>query len=332
MPSKGKLITAASILAAVMMVAGCGTGQGTTHTAKNKAAATLNLPVSQHYSGPVVATYNGGKLTKEEFTQQYNLQVVLPKMTAQESKTQFLQSYVLFYKYMYGKAVASDKTPVNVAQAKQLTDQYLKQLVGQQYKTQADLDKEMKTLGVTKADYITLAEKGQVLQDYLQQLLKNVKVSDADAKSYYNAHKLDYLQVTVSEILLKTKAQANTIIAELKKDDGKNFAALANKYSQDPGVKTNHGTYANSMAGQFVPHFAEACVTLPIGKIGGPVKTRYGYFAMRVDARKQLPFSQVESSIKQQLLQPAQNAKEQSIIAAAKKALDMKMTVKAADL
>ncbi|MFX4301046.1 peptidylprolyl isomerase [Alicyclobacillus tolerans] len=333
MQSKRTVLLSLATAAVVTLVAGCGAQNAGNHTTQNATPTSLNLPKLPTYSGPTVATYNGGTLTKQEFEQQYNLQVVLPKLTAQESKTQFLQNYILVYKYLYAKAVKADKTPVNVSEAEQLTNQYMSQLVGQDYKTQADLNNEMKKLGITKQDFVTLAEEGQVLQNYLQQELKNVTVSTTDAQNYYNANKLNYLQVTVSEILVKTESQAKSLIAELKKDNGKNFAQLADKYSQDPGVKQNHGTYANATAGQFVPHFAEACATLPIGQISSqPVHTRYGWFVMRVDKRQQLPFSQVESSIKQQLLQQAQNQKETQIMDDAKNNVDVKMTVKSSQL
>jgi foldase protein PrsA len=310
------LATTAVALMSVGLLAGCGNGGGQanqTSSAQNTAAATL--PPARSYSGPVVATYQGGKLTKSELDTEYNLQVVLPGLQQRESKKAFVTYYIVWYKYLYQEAKKQKGITIDVAQANQAADQSLAQLVGQQYKTQQDVNNKMTSLGLNKNDLVRLAAKGQYLQQYLQSQVKGLNVTDAQAQQYYNQHKSDYIQVTVDHILVKTEAEAKKIEAQLKA--GANFKAMADKYSIDPGVKQNHGTYANQLASQFVPAFAKAAETLPIGKISNPVHSQYGYHIMRVDKRTQLSFAQVKSQIDQTLLPQMQNQKEQSIYQAA---------------
>ncbi|MCL6593866.1 MAG: peptidylprolyl isomerase, partial [Alicyclobacillus sp.] len=161
---------------------------------------------------------------------------------------------------------------------------------------------------------------------YLLDQMKTVQVTDQQAQDYYNQHTSDYLQVTVDQILVSSLDQAKNIEAQLKA--GANFQKLADQYSIDPGVKENHGTYSDQLVSSFVPEFAQACKTLPIGQISDPVQTQYGYHILRVDKRTQLSFDQVKDNIKQQLLQQAQNDKEQEIYQSALKAANIQIKVK----
>lgn len=306
-------MSAATILIAGTLVAGCGAVTSPTNTVNqtstatqtaNSAAATpATLPSEPVYTGKAVATYQGGKLTKQELDQQYNLQVALVGLQAKETKKAFLTNYIVLYKYLYAQA-QKDKAlqPVTAAAANQLADQALSQLAQSPYKSQAEVTAKMKSLGVTKNDLVLWAAKEQLLQEYLQ---SQVQVSDAQAQQYYNQHKSDYMLVTVDQVLLKTKAEAEKVQAELKA--GANFATVADKNSIDPSVKQNHGHFANATTGQFVAPFAQACATLPIGQISAPVHSQYGYHIIRVDSRSQLPFAKVKAQIQQQLLPQVQN-------------------------
>lgn len=334
MPNKRKWTVAAlAVLVVGTLAAGCGaavTNQpaNVTNQTANATTAPVSLPPQPTYKGPVVATYLGGKLTKQELNQQYNLQVELVGLQAKETKQAFLTNYVVLYKYLYGQA-QKDKSlqPVTAAAATQLADQALSQLAQSPYKGAAEVDAKMKALGVTKNDLLLWAAKEQLLQEYLQ---SKVKVSDAQAQQYYNQHKTDYMQVTVDQVLLKTVAQAQKVEAELK--TGANFAKVADANSVDPSVKQNHGHFANVTTGQFVAPFAQACATLPIGKISGPVHSQYGYHIIRVDSRAQLPFAKVKDQVKQQLLPQVQNQQLSTIYQQAVTAAKIKVLVKDSEL
>ena len=331
MQNKWRLAAVTVVMAAASVLIGCGPTNNTTNNTTQAGAPTnLNLPKDPTYTGPIVAKFNGGELTKQEFDAEYNLQVVLPGLTSHESKADFLNYYVVWYKYLYAKAIKTAQTPVNTAQAQQLADQSIQQLVGAQFKTKQDVLNKLKSMNLSEDDLVRLAEKGQILQEYLQSQLKGVTVSDKDAEAYYKAHQSDYIQVTVDQILLSSEQKAKQIQAQLKA--GANFAKLADANSIDPSVKQNHGHFADQMASSFVPQFAKACETLPIGQISDPVQTQFGYHILKVDSRKQLSYSQVADQIKQQLLPQAQRAKEQSLFNSAKQSADIKLTVKASDL
>lgn len=133
-------------------------------------------------------------------------------------------------------------------------------------------------------------------------LKKQLEMSDADIQAYYDAHK-DKFQTTgdlysARHILVKVKAndqekEGNTdaeakakvakIQAELKA--GKKLADLAKEYSDDPGSKNNGGLYENFPAEQMVAEFGNAVKSQPIGVVGEPVKTQFGYHLIEVTAK-----------------------------------------------
>ncbi len=335
MQIRRQLAWVAAATLALSTVVGCGTGAGGDNSTGQSVANTANNtaatpPPPKTYTGKTIATFTGGDVKKDELDQLYNLLVVLPGYQDQESKSDFLTYYIVWYKYIYDKAAADKTVKVDVAAARDVAEKSIDQMVGTKFKTKDDVLKAMKDMGVSEDDLVRLAIKGQYIRHYVQNQMKDLKVSDAAVQDYYNKHKDEFTTVTVEHILVNSLADAKKVEGELKA--GADFAKTADKYSKDPGVKENHGKYADSPVTQFVPEFAKAAATLPIGKISDPVHTRYGYHIMRVDKRTVQPFSEVKTAIHDKLLQDMQGKKEQSIYDNAKKAAHIKVLVKESEL
>jgi parvulin-like peptidyl-prolyl isomerase len=83
----------------------------------------------------------------------------------------------------------------------------------------------------------------QLIQDGLyKKVTEDVKVTKSEIRAYYDSHKSQYQQPEsreVRHILVQKKALADQIYGQLK--SGANFAALAKKYSKDPGSAANGG-------------------------------------------------------------------------------------------
>ena len=155
-------------------------------------------------------------------------------------------------------------------------------------------------------------------------LQKKLIVGEAEVKAYYDAHPDRFKQpelASVRHILVSVKqgegqpglsdgdakARVAKIQAELKK--GAKFEALAKQYSDDPGSKENGGLYADGDPSKWVPEFGAAARTQPIGKVGAPVKTQFGYHLMKVEGRKpsrQVPFEEAKEAAEKQAHQERQ--------------------------
>jgi foldase protein PrsA len=144
-----------------------------------------------------------------------------------------------------------------------------------------------------------------VSEELFKKITGDVKVSDKQIREYYDSHKSQYQQPAsrdVRHILVQKKALADQLDAQVKR--GANFAALAKKYSKDPGSASNGGKLTVTK-GQTVPAFDKTAFSLKKGQISQPVKTQYGYHIIQalsgVKPPQKTPLGKVESSIRQQL-------------------------------
>lgn len=112
--------------------------------------------------------------------------------------------------------------------------------------------------------------------------LTEEKVRDAYQKSIALQPKRE--EVRARHILVKTKAEADAIIAQLKK--GADFAKLAQEKSTGPSGK-NGGDLGFFADGQMVPPFSKAAFKLENGQVTDtPVKTQFGYHVIKVEERR----------------------------------------------
>ncbi len=136
-------------------------------------------------------------------------------------------------------------------------------------------------------------------------IMSKNKVTEQEVKDYYNKHKDDFTstsQMRASHILVKTEAEANKVLARLKK--GEKFEEIAKKESLDTASAKNGGDIGFFTRGQLVPEFEKAAAGLKVGELSGPVKTAYGYHIIKVTDKKTGPvveFDRVKDVIFQRL-------------------------------
>jgi peptidyl-prolyl cis-trans isomerase D len=143
------------------------------------------------------------------------------------------------------------------------------------------------------ADYV-VPESAELryAQLTLQQVASTETVSDADVQKAYDKEKsrfvvperrdASHILITIGKNPAAALAQANKVLALAK--SGQNFAALAKKYSQDPGSAPNGGSLGAMDRTGFVAPFTDALFGIKaVGDIVGPVKSQYGYHIIRLD-------------------------------------------------
>ena len=166
---------------------------------------------------------------------------------------------------------------------------------------------QIKTQGLTDEQVRADIRAQIVSEELFKKVTGDVKVTDVEVKAYYDKNKATYVQAEsrdVRHILVKTKALADTIYAQLK--GGADFAALAKKHSEDTGSKANGGKLTVAR-GQTVPEFDKKSFELAVDEISQPVKTQFGYHVIqaltKIKPKSTQPLSQVRETIRQQLLQ-----------------------------
>ncbi|NDG83406.1 MAG: hypothetical protein EBX52_00020 [Proteobacteria bacterium] len=128
------------------------------------------------------------------------------------------------------------------------------------------------------------------------------KVTSQAVKSYFDTHRNRYStdQVHAQHILVSTQAEAQAILAEVKKP-GADFQRIAETRSKDPTAKSTRGDVGYFSRGMFDQAFTEAAFQAKSGEIVGPVKTAFGYHVIRVLDRKtgKLPeYAEVEQAVR----------------------------------
>jgi peptidyl-prolyl cis-trans isomerase C len=154
---------------------------------------------------------------------------------------------------------------------------------------------------------IELARQTILIRQLFADFQEKNPVTDADIKAEYdkfvaaNGGK----EYRARHILVETEAQANAVIASLKK--GAKFEDLAKKQSKDPGSGANGGDLDWAAPGNFVKEFSDAMVALKKGQYTQtPVKSQFGFHVIRLDDEReaQLPkLDEVKPQIAQQLQQ-----------------------------
>jgi len=146
--------------------------------------------------------------------------------------------------------------------------------------------------------------------------------TDEGLRKLYEATKDQYQEdlVCASHILVlagsgsgnavPTDAQYATALTSIKDIQSQitgtsNFAQIATAKSQDTGSATSGGALPCSPRGSYVTEFDTAAWTQPVGVVGEPVKTKFGYHIVLVTARGKLTFEQLKDSLKQSVVENA---------------------------
>jgi len=172
-------------------------------------------------------------------------------------------------------------------------------------------EQQLKDQGLTDKQVRADIRAQVVSEKIFNAVTKDVKVSDADVKAYYEKNEQQFSTPEsreVRHILVKTKAQAEALAAELKA--GGDFAKLAKQHSTDTGSKESGGELTITR-GQTVAPFDKAAFSLAKNEVSAPVKTEFGFHLIEplseVKEASKAPLKEVENDIRQQLLQTKKN-------------------------
>ena len=170
----------------------------------------------------------------------------------------------------------------------------------------AILKKDNLTIDYIKDDF----KKQMIVQKYLIEKMKQIKIDDNGTEQYFKQNKGKYNypeMVRASHILLKTEQEAKEILKQLK--GGADFAKLAETRSIDPSAKENKGDLNFFPKGAMIPEFEKIAFTYPVGKLSGIVKTQFGYHIIKVTDRKEasdVKFEQVKKAVKGEMVKEKQ--------------------------
>jgi parvulin-like peptidyl-prolyl isomerase len=240
-------------------------------------------PLLEQAGDPVIITIGSVKVTKSEYETFIN---ALPPQIQTEAK-----------------GPNKKKVAEQYAELRMMAEEARKRKIDQTAATKAQISFQIDQM---------------LAQILFRDLQATVKVDDAAVQKYYDAHKNEYEEVKARHILVRFKDsrvplregqkelsddEAKAKAGELKKklDAGADFATLAKAESDDTGTGAQGGDLGQFGRGQMVPEFDAAVFTQPIGKVGDPVRSAFGYHLIKVEERKSKALPEMKDQIEKQL-------------------------------
>ena len=255
------------------------------------ATAAFALTLSACSSGGDVASINGQKITRAEFDAKVDSTPQAKGVLNQMAQTILIDQYA-----------RDNHVTVPDAEVKKKEDAIKARCPAGQF------EQILKSQNLTEGDVQRILRQQLIVE---QAVAPQVKVSDADVKAYLdkNHTSLDTpAQARARHILVPDLKTAQQVEAKLKA--GAKFEEVAKQYSTDPSTKDKGGELGFFSKTQMVPAFSNAAFSQPIGAIGGPVKSPFGWHVIQVEQRKPATVATMANSadkIRLQLSQQQEN-------------------------
>jgi foldase protein PrsA len=134
------------------------------------------------------------------------------------------------------------------------------------------------------------------------------ETSDEAVQAYFEANEeaLTAETACVSHILVATREEADEVVALLA--SGEDFATLAAQRSEDTQSGAAGGELGCGPTGQYVEPFDDAMFSQPVGEVGEPVETEFGFHVILVTERTAPTAEEVLAEIEAALAQEVEAA------------------------
>ncbi len=156
-----------------------------------------------------------------------------------------------------------------------------------------------KSIAEIKQNYRDKIRTSLLMQEMQQKILKDIKVSPTDIKTFFNSIDKDSLpyyssEVEVAQLIIEPKVskEAKEIafekINELRARliNGDNFRTIAKIYSDDKGSAVQGGDLGWFGRGMMVPEFEAAAFKTPQDSISKVIETKFGYHIIQPIKRR----------------------------------------------
>ena len=179
-------------------------------------------------------------------------------------------------------------------------DEELERIRDEQFNgSDEELDQFLQESNISEADARRLLRSQLQQPKLLNSVTRGVRFGPEDARRFYDENG-DQFRVpagrTASHILVETEAEADTLSAEVTRE---NFAELAREHSTDDTTASQGGELGPIRRGQLVGPFEEAAFALGDGEISEPVETEFGWHIITVDTTpaQTTPFAESRDAI-----------------------------------
>ena len=161
------------------------------------------------------------------------------------------------------------------------------------------------------ADNLAHAKREILAQMALGEAMKDITVSEEEAKEYYKANENQFMAgetVHAKHILVDDEDKCQEILEKIIGEET-TFEDAAKEFSTCPS-KEKGGDLGAFGRGQMVKEFEDAAFAAEVGHVVGPVKTQFGYHLIKVEDKKDAEtsvYEDVADTIKNIILQQKRN-------------------------
>ncbi len=149
--------------------------------------------------------------------------------------------------------------------------------------------------------------KDELLTQFaVSKAIERATVTEAEITAFFDQNP-DQFQgqetVSASHILVDSEEKANELMGKIQSGETA-FEDCAKECSSCPSGQ-NGGSLGEFGHGQMVPEFDEACFSMEVGELRGPVKSQFGYHIIRLDSKKAaepMKLAEVHDAIREHLL------------------------------
>ena len=297
---------------------------------------TLPATHKSYNKSQVLATVGDVKITGADFAKRmepYFYYQGLKKLSNEEIESQEASTinYMTNLEALY-KAGKEAKITVTDAE---VDSNYSKTMSSIESSFNLTEDEYLSKFNLTK-DYMKESlKKETIATTYLQE---NSKVSEKEAKNYYNNNKKDFFQTRASHILISNYDKNGKELSDDKKKEnkelaekllkralkGEDFDDLALEYSNDSYNASKGGDLGYFSKGQMDENFEEAAFSLKTNQIYPKVvETNYGYHIIKKTGEKYSDFDDVKES----LIETLSNDKQSTLLEDALEKYDVKVNM-----
>ncbi len=256
-----------------------------------------------------IATVDGVPIAKAQFDQ-YIAQAKTSNPTAFPSPGTVtynryaaeIVNYLIEQQVMLNAAAKDNITATGSDVQKQLA------AIAAQYGGTQKMYAAAKKAGMDPSQLKTYVKDSLIGQKLYQKIIAGAKPTEAQMQAYYKANKSSFdtpATRTVRHVLVKTKAQAETVYALLKANNtDAEWAKVAKKYSIDTATKSSGGSLGAIHKGEMVKPFENAAFSIALNTVSQPVHSQYGWHVLevtKVTAAKKSTYASAKASIQSTL-------------------------------
>lgn len=146
------------------------------------------------------------------------------------------------------------------------------------------------------AEQLNVIARQQVIKDALdvEFLDRITSATDGEAEELLATQRIARTTACVSHLLVVTEEEATAALTRI--DGGEDFSTVAAEVGTD-ATAANGGDLGCASLGDYVPEFAEASLSAPIGEVVGPVETEFGFHLIVVSSREEPTLADIKSEI-----------------------------------